>query len=143
MKILNFNMLFYVFRRDPPPFSGGHDLTNPDRGFWHFGGGPWLAELPSDGEMTMVRLHQNWYKLEIYLCYRTGRVTPKVRGTKYFTLKVHKKVHHTTSPHCLRVNVNNLVRLYFNKYIHIYFNTVICKSKIFANDNSIRVLKKR
>ena len=42
------------------------DSTNPDRGFWHFGGGPWLTELPSGGESDDGPVSQNWYQIEIH-----------------------------------------------------------------------------
>ena len=50
--------MVYLKERGSPPFSGGHDLTNPDRGFWHFGGGPWLTELPLGGESDDGPLHK-------------------------------------------------------------------------------------
>ena len=56
------NVLAYltVFRRDSPPFSGGHGLTRPDHGFWLFRGGSWLeqsSDLGDDGPPL-----QNWCK---------------------------------------------------------------------------------
>ena len=43
-------VVFYSdYRRDTPPFSGGHGVTIPDRGFWLSGGGPWLAVASAMG----------------------------------------------------------------------------------------------
>ena len=45
--ITNVLYVLNVFRRGSSPFSGGHGLTNTDRGFWLYRGGPWL-EYTSD-----------------------------------------------------------------------------------------------
>ena len=71
-----FICFFYVSRRAPPPFSGGHDLTSPGRGIRNLEAGHGWQIFLRAVKATMVRLHQNWYKVENLTTYLNGEGDP-------------------------------------------------------------------